>query len=85
METPPNAQCLVKTVCVHLAEISFSIVRRKVLNPNDFASLRDLQAHLLEFQTRYTLSAKPFQWTFTRRHLAGLLNRMRCAEDRVAA
>jgi transposase len=66
-------------------EIYFSIVQRKVLNPNDFATLRELEATLLAFQTRYTLSAKPFQWTFTRRDLTALLNRMRCADDRVAA
>jgi transposase len=66
-------------------EIYFSIVQRKVLNPNDFANLGHLEANLLQFQTRYTLSAKPFQWTFTRRDLAALLNRMRCAEDVVAA
>ncbi len=66
-------------------EIYFSIVQRKVLNPNDFNSLRDLEARLLDFQTRYTLSAHPFQWTFTRRDLAALLIRIERAEHGLAA
>ncbi len=66
-------------------EIYFSIVQRKVLNPNDFASLNALEARLLHFQTRYTLAATPFQWTFTRRDLAALLTRMHRAEQRIAA
>ncbi len=66
-------------------EIYFSIVQRKVLNPNDFASLRDLEARLLDFQTRYTLSATPFQWTFTRRDLSALLARLQRREHRLAA
>lgn len=66
-------------------EVYFSIVQRKVLNPNDFASLRDLEARLLAFQTRYSLSAKPFHWSFTRRDLAALLTRLDHAERRQAA
>jgi transposase len=66
-------------------EVYFSIVQRKVLNPNDFASLRDLEARLLDFQTRYSVSAKPFHWTFTRRDLAALLTRLDHAERRQAA
>ena len=66
-------------------EIYFSIVQRKVLNPNDFASLNALEARLLHFQTHYSLAAKPFHWTFTRRDLAALLTRMHRAEQRMAA
>ncbi|MDP7338664.1 MAG: transposase, partial [Vicinamibacterales bacterium] len=66
-------------------EIYFSIVQRKVLTPNDFASLHDLEARLLEFQARYTLSAKPFQWTFTRRDLTALLARLQRGEHQWAA
>jgi hypothetical protein len=66
-------------------EIYFSIVQRKVLNPNDFTSLRALETRLLDFQTRYSASATPFQWTFTRRDLAALLGRIQQAERRMAA
>ena len=36
-------------------EIYFSIVQRKVLTPNDFSSLAELQQRLLAFQTHYEL------------------------------
>ena len=46
-------------------EIYFSIVQRKVVTPNDFASLADLQERLLAFQDHYSKPLRPFQWTFT--------------------
>lgn len=58
-------------------EIYFSIVQRKVLTPNDFVSLAQLQAALLDFQDRYERAAAPFQWTFTRKDLTELMNRLR--------
>ena len=54
-------------------EIYFSIVQRKVLTPNDFQSLNELEQRLLAFQRRYQETASPFQWTFTRKDLAVLL------------
>jgi hypothetical protein len=54
-------------------EIYFSIVQRKVLTPNDFSSLQELQQRLLAFQSHYECSASPFNWTFTRRDLNALL------------
>ncbi len=56
-------------------EIYFSIVQRKVLTPNDFCSLAELQERLLHFQDHYQ-QAKPFQWTFTRHNLAHLLAKL---------
>jgi hypothetical protein len=47
-------------------EIYFSVVQRKVLTPNDFHSLAQLEEALLAFQQRYEKSAAPFHWTFTR-------------------
>lgn len=58
-------------------EIYFSIVQRKVLTPNDFPSLAAVQQRLLAFQTHYETIARPFQWKFTRRDLATLLNKIR--------
>jgi hypothetical protein len=46
-------------------EIYFSIVQRKLLTPNDFASLAELQERLLAFQDHYQQATCPFQWTFT--------------------
>jgi hypothetical protein len=57
-------------------EIYFSIVQRKVLTPNDFDSLSQLEAALLGFQDRYEKSAAPFQWTFTQEDLVKLMNRL---------
>ena len=54
-------------------EIYFSIVQRKVLTPNDFKSLNELEQRLLAFQQRYEETASPFQWTFTRKDLTTLL------------
>jgi hypothetical protein len=57
-------------------EIYFSVVQRKVLTPNDIGSLAELEDRLLRFQVRYEEIAEPFQWTFTRKHLAALLAKL---------
>jgi hypothetical protein len=54
-------------------EIYFSIVQRKVLTPNDFKSIHELEQRLLAFERRYEETASPFQWTFTRKDLTTLL------------
>ena len=54
-------------------EIYFSIVQRKVLTPNDFASLAAVEARLLAFERHYEALARPFEWTFSRHDLARLL------------
>lgn len=56
-------------------EIYFSIVQRKVLSPNDFSGLDALAERLLDFQSYWETTAKPFQWKFTRRDLATLLSK----------
>ena len=61
-------------------EIYFSIVQRKVLTPNDFASLAQVQDRLLRFQDHYEQIAAPFQWTFTRADLNALLERFQAHE-----
>ena len=57
-------------------EIYFSIVQRKVLTPNDFLSLADVEHRLLAFQRHYEALARPFEWTFTRQDLARLLAKL---------
>jgi hypothetical protein len=76
INTPVHASWL------NQAEIYFSIVQRKVLTPNDFRSLVDLEDRLLRFQARYEQSATPFEWVFTRQHLARLLAKL-AAQDAV--
>ena len=58
-------------------EIYFSILQRKALTPNDFASLEAVEQRLLGFQQHYESIAKPFEWKFTRRDLADLLQKMK--------
>jgi hypothetical protein len=57
-------------------EIYFSIVQRKVLNPNDFTDLNTLAERLLEFQYYWESTARPFEWKFTRQDLARLLAKL---------
>jgi hypothetical protein len=57
-------------------EIYFSIVQRKVLTPNDFLSLAQLEQRLLAFQKHYQQTASPFQWTFTRKDLNASLTKL---------
>ena len=67
-------------------EIYFSVVQRKVLTPNDFATLEELAERLLAFQAHYERVAVPFDWRFTRQDLAALMARLAGAEaPRMAA
>ena len=62
---------------INQIEIYFSIVQRKVLTPNDFSSLSQLEQCLMDFQMHYEQTASPFQWTFTRQDLCALLAKLR--------
>jgi hypothetical protein len=57
-------------------EIFFSIVQRKVLTPNDFCSLAELEQRLMAFQFHYERTARPLKWTFIRKDLHALLTRI---------
>lgn len=57
-------------------EIYFSIVQRKVLTPNDFASLAAVEERLLAFEKRFGEVARPFEWKFTRADLAALMAKL---------
>ena len=47
-------------------EIYFSIVQRKVVNPNDFTDTVQIAERLTAFEQRYNAIAEPFHWTFGR-------------------
>jgi DDE superfamily endonuclease len=66
-------------------EVYFSIVQRKLLNPNDFSTLAALKSDLIRFQQRYEKSARPFEWTFTRRDLHDLLAKLNAKSDPLVA
>lgn len=57
-------------------EIYFSVIQRKVLTPNDFADLAEVEQRLLDFERRYQTAAQPFEWKFTRSNLAKLMERI---------
>jgi hypothetical protein len=54
-------------------EIFFSVVQRKVVSPNDFTDLGDVEWRLAAFEKRYIATARPFRWRCTRDDLRGLL------------
>ena len=64
---------------------STSIVQRKVLTPNDFADLAEVESRLLAFERRYEQTADPFEWKFTRDDLTKLMRRLADKPDYQAA
>ena len=78
-ECPPDQQQAVARVASWLnqIEIYFSILQRKALTPNDFASLAAVEDRLLSFQQHYESIARPFEWKFTRRDLTNLLHKIK--------
>jgi hypothetical protein len=54
---------------VNQIELYFSIIQRKVLKPNDYTSLEELEAAIHAFAGRYSALEKPFAWCFTRQDL----------------
>ncbi|MCZ7587496.1 MAG: transposase [Gaiella sp.] len=64
-------------------EIYFSILQRKVLEPNDFVGLSVLARTLNEFEHHWNEIAEPFAWDFTRHDLAKLLERVAAHEPQL--
>jgi hypothetical protein len=62
-------------------EIYFSVVQRKVVTPNDFRNLDEVETRLLEFQQYYQQIATPFEWKFTNADLNDLLARIAAHEN----
>ena len=57
-------------------EIYFSVVQRKLLTPDNHASLDLLADQLTAFEARYNHAARPFDWRFNNDDLDRLLNRI---------
>ena len=64
-------------------EIFFSILQRKVLDPNNFADLGVLARTLNEFEQHWNEAAEPFEWNFTRDDLAELMQRLAAHEPQL--
>jgi hypothetical protein len=71
VNTPVHASWL------NQVEIYFSVLQRKLLTPNDFADLRELESRILAFQAYYETIAEPFEWKFTRTDLRRLLDKVK--------
>lgn len=76
IHTPVHASWL------NQVEIFFSIVQRKVVSPNDFTDLDQVQDRLTAFQRRYNHTARPFTWKFTPADLQDLLTRIEQHEQK---
>lgn len=70
VHTPVHASWL------NQVEIYFSVIQRKVVSPNDFTNLDQVQQRLTDFEQRYNATAHPFQWKFTPTDLDDLLARI---------
>jgi hypothetical protein len=66
-----------------IREIYFSVLQRKVLSPNDFSDLAEIEARLAAFESRYNAVARPFDWKFSRDDLNKLLVRIAAHEQAV--
>lgn len=76
VHTPVHASWL------NQVEVYFSIVQRKVVTPNDFTDLDQVQDRLTAFEQRYNKTARPFRWKFTPADLADLLARIERHEQK---
>jgi DDE superfamily endonuclease len=70
VHTPVHASWL------NQVEIYFSMVQRKVLTPNDFSDLREIETRLRLYEELTNRTPRPFQWKFDRRKLAEFLQRL---------
>jgi hypothetical protein len=70
VHTPVHASWL------NQVEIYFSMIQRKVLTPNEFASLQDVEARLRLYEELTNQKPRPFNWKFDRKKLAAFLQRL---------
>jgi hypothetical protein len=56
-------------------EIYFSIIQRKVLTPNDFATLEAVRVRLALYEELSNRKPRPFAWKFTRQDMLDWLKR----------
>ncbi len=77
LHTPVHASWL------NQVEIYFSVVQRKVVSPNDFTDLTQVEQRLTDFEQRYNATATPFNWRFTADDLHDLLARLDQHDERI--
>jgi DDE superfamily endonuclease len=69
LHTPIHASWL------NQVEIYFSIIQRKVLTPNDFATLEAVRVRLRLYEELSNCTPRPFEWKFTRHDMLSWLKR----------
>lgn len=69
LHTPIHASWL------NQVEIYFSIIQRKVLTPNDFATLEAVRVRLRLYEELSNCTPHPFEWRFTRQDMLDWLER----------
>ena len=80
----PNARLVhvpVHASWLNQVELYFSVIQRKVLVPNDFGDLAEIESRLAAFERRDEQAAAPFEWKFTREDLAQLMKKLADKED----
>ena len=66
-------------------EIYFSIIQRKVLTPNDFASLEEVEQRLMLYEELSNSEPRPFNWKFDRDALQAFLKRLDAKREMLAS
>ena len=77
VHTPVHASWL------NQVEIYFSIIQRKVLTPNDFASLEEVEQRLRLYEELSNREPRRFQWKFDRSALLKFLARLEAKHELV--
>jgi hypothetical protein len=79
VHTPVHASWL------NQVEIYFSIIQRKVLTPNDFASLEEVEQRLRLYEELSNRGPRPFDWRFDRAALRDYLERLEAKREKLSA
>ena len=74
--TPWSSHRAVHASWLNQVEIYFSIIQRKVLTPNDFATLDAVRLRLALYEQLSNGTPRPFAWKFTRQDLLNWLKRV---------
>jgi hypothetical protein len=79
VHTPVHASWL------NQVEIYFSIIQRKVLTPNDFADLEEVERRLRLYEELTNREPRPFEWKFNRAALQAFLAKLEAKKALLAS
>ena len=78
LHTPVHASWL------NQIEIYFSIIQRKVLTPNDFENLQDVEQRLALYEELSNQHPRPFKWKFDQEKLTTWLAKFKARQELLA-